>query len=212
MIDMRARKLIETKCDKLALNFVTEALRVVRMCTDEHLLRRTVSLGQHQSFLKIYFCLLYKFKETVRLKDELEAMDVQSAKEFILNSFATVDSYAATIQRRTQSLASNATKKKQKQTAAARLHKYHVLVSQYALQLILVRILSGGYGRDDLQDIFRDLLTEWIRRNKCLNNFDELFRKVIQAASSNSQIYDCCEILYEMVRHFKDNFSFKIPV
>lgn len=202
MIDMRAQKLVESKCDRFAFNFVTEALRTIRMCTDEHLLRRTVSLRQHQSLLEIYYCLLYKFKETVRLKTELDALDLQSAKEFILNSFATINAFEANNQKQTESQAINGTKKKQKQSAGARLHKYHVLVSQYALQLILVRILTGGYGTEYLYDIFRDLLAEWIRRHKPQHNFDELFRKVIQAASSNSQIYDCCEILYEMVSVF----------
>lgn len=201
MIEMRARKLVESKCDRFAFNFVTEALRAIRMCTDEHLLRRTVSLRQHQSLLEIYYCLLYKFKETVRLKTELDALDVQSAKEFILNSLATIDTFEAK-QKRTQSQALNTATKKQKQSAAARLHKYHVLVSQYALQLILVRILNGGYGTDVLYDHFKDLLSEWIRRHKDRDNFDELFRKIIQSASSNSQIYDCCEILYEMVGVF----------
>lgn len=197
MIEMRARKLIESKCDKLALNFVMEALRAIRMCADDHLLRQTVSLLQHHNLLEMYFCLLYKFKESSRLKTELESMEIVSAKEFILNSFATIDAYLANQQYR----AKFQTKMKPKVTCAGRLHKYHVSVSQYALQLILVRILSGEYSETiGLDTIFQDLLIEWIRRNLDRNNFDELFQKLIQTASSNSQIYESCEIVFEWVR------------
>lgn len=200
MIDMRARKLIESKCDKLALNFISEALRVIRSCTDDHLLRRTVSLLQHQCLHEMYYSLLYKFKESTRLKVELEAMELESAKEFILHSFATIDAHVATNDTlKSKLIASNAAKKDPKQSHTQRLHKYQDSVSQYALQLILVRILSGEYGTDGLDAIFKELLTEWIRRNKQKMNFDELFQKLIQTAVSNSQIYDCCEILYELV-------------
>lgn len=196
MIEMRARKLIETKCDRFALNFVTEALRVIRLCTDEHLLRQTVSLIQHQSLLEIYFSLLYKFKESSRLKTELETMDVQAAKEFILNSFATIDIYVSRNER-LQRLKSQT--EQIKPTAAGRLHKYQVSLSQYALQLILTRILSAEYSTDGLDVAFRDLLTEWIRRKKHHANFGELFHKLVQTTASSSYVYDCCEILYEMV-------------
>ncbi|XP_055312611.1 uncharacterized protein LOC129574543 isoform X2 [Sitodiplosis mosellana] len=197
MIEMRARKLIETKCDRLAMNFVTEALRVIQMCTDEHVLRRTVSLGHNQTLLEIYFSLMYKFKESSRLKTELEAMELESVKEFIINSFATIDAHVALTNRK-KSIAKPKTGKKEQLSSAARLHKYHLAVSQYALQLILVRILSGEYTTNGLENIFRRLLIEWIRRNKDLTNFEELFQKLIQTAASNSQIYDCCEILFEM--------------
>lgn len=201
MIEMRARKLIETKCDQFAMNFVMEALRVIRICADDHLLRQTVSVIQHQSLLEIYFSLLYKFKESSRLKIELESMDLQSAKEFILNSFQTIDIHIAKIERLLRFNLKNTTKHEQiKQSAAGRLHKYHLSVSQYALQLVLVRILNEEYGTDGLYYVFRDLLTEWIQRNKNQCNFDELFQKLIQTAACNSYIYDCCEILYEMVR------------
>lgn len=205
MIEMRAHALIESKCDKLALNFITEALRAIRMCTNDHSLRRTVSLLQHQRLLEMYFSLLYKFKESSRLKQELEEMEIESAKEFIVNSFATVDANEAKnpkLQSNSESF--NAKKRSSsKQTSSSsscvmRLHKYHVLVSQYALQLILVRVLSGEYGLG-LDYIFTDLLTEWIRRNKSQANFDELFQKLINTAVSNAVIYDCCEVLYKLV-------------
>ncbi|XP_031617631.1 uncharacterized protein LOC116337332 isoform X2 [Contarinia nasturtii] len=197
MIDMRVKKLIASKCDRFAMNFVTEALRAIQTCTDDHMLRRVVSLGQNQSLLEIYFSFLYKFKESSRLKVELEAMHLDSAKEFILNCFATIDFYEATNQRLRSTIhASNAMKKAH--PAAARLHKYHVSVSQYALQLILVRLLAGEYGNDGVEATFRDLLTEWIRRNREQENFDKLFHKLIQTASSNSRIYECCEILYDL--------------
>lgn len=191
---MRARKLIESKCDKLAMNFITEALRVIRICTDDHLLRRTVSLLQHQSLLEMYYSLLFKFKDSNRLKTELEAMEIESAKEFIVNSFATIDAYVAN-----QNQRANNTQEKKRQTCAGRLHKYHVSVSQYALQLVLVRILSGEYGTDGLESAFQALLSEWIQRNKQRDDFDELFQKLIQTAASNSQIYSCCEILFDLV-------------
>lgn len=207
MIDMRARKLIESKCDKLALNFISAALRVIRSCTDDHLLRRTVSLLQHQGLLEMYFALLYKFKESTRLKTELEAMELESAKEFVIHSFATIDAHVARTDKLKPKLnVSSAVKKDNKPSHTMRLHKYQDLVSQYALQLILVRILGGEYDIDGLDGIFKDLLSEWIRRNKQKSNFDELFQKLIQTAESNSQIYDCCEILYELVselNHFQ---------
>lgn len=210
---MRARKLIETKCDRLAMNFVTEALRMIRLCSDEHILRKTVSLGQHQTLYEIYFSLMYKFKESSRLKVELEAMDLEQVIDFIVNSFASIDAHVALTKRlmekeqqqQQQELQppspsqQQTGKKKQQLSSAARLHKYHVAVSQYALQLILVRILSGEYVTDCLDFAFRRLLIEWIRRNKELHNFDELFQKLIQTAATNARIYDCCEILYEMV-------------
>lgn len=191
MIDMRACKLIESKCDRLALNFISEALRAIRMCTDDHLLRRTVSLRQHQHLLELYFSLLYKFKESSRLKTEFESMEIVSVKEFILSSFASIDTYLAN-----QKLQP---KKGQKVTCAGRLHKYHVSVSQYALQLILVRFLSGQYGTDGLATVFEHLLIEWIRRNESRTDFHELFQKIIQTAASNTQIYECCQIIFEWV-------------
>lgn len=202
MIEMRARALIESKCDKLALNFITEALRAIHMCTHDHLLRRTVSLLQHQSLFELYFSLLYKFKESSRLKTELEAMKVDAVKEFIVNSFATIDANEAT-NPALKSQTPNATKKCKKPTCTTRLHKYHVSVTQYALQYILVRVLSGEYGTSDLETVFIALLTEWIRRNKPKDNFYELFRKLIQTAYSSEVIYDCCRVLYEMVRSSK---------
>lgn len=207
MIEMRARKLIETKCDRLAMNFVTEALRIIRLCNDEHILRKTVSLGQHQTLYEIYFSLMYKFKDSSRLKAELEAMDLEQVVDFIVNSFASIDAHVALTkklvkkqQQQQPSPSQQQTgKRKEQLSATARLHKYHVAVSQYALQLILVRILSGEYTTDCLDYAFRRLLIEWIRRNKEVQNFDELFQKLIQTAATNARIYDCCEILYEMV-------------
>lgn len=202
MIQMRVQALIESKCDKLALNLLTEALRVIRTCTNDHLLRRTISVLQHQNLLEMYFSLLYKFKESSRLKCELEAMDIEAAKEFIINSFATIDANEATnpkLKPNPQAINTKMSKTDNKQSYIVRLHKYHASVSQYALQLILVRMLSGEYGMDDLENVFTALLTEWIRRNKHKENFDELFQKLIQTASSNSVIYDCCEILYRLV-------------
>lgn len=210
MIEMRTRKLIESKCDRLAMNFVTEALRVIRMCTDEHVLRRTVSLGQHQSLLEIYFSLLYKFKESSRIKIELEAMDLESIKEFIINSFATIDAHVAMTNSKLKQKSQTVNNKKQQQSSAVRLHKYHVSVSQYALQLILVRILCGEYGMNGLENIFKDLLTEWIRRNKQQPNFGELFQKLLQTSASNTQIYECCEFLYELVSVIIKNKILKI--
>lgn len=216
MIELRARALIESKCDRFALNFVTEALRSIRMCTDDHMLRRTVSVLQHQSLLEMYYSLLWKFKESSRLKTELEAMEIESAKEFIQYSFATIDANEMKLSKfklQTNGQAAGSSTKAAMalakrsagiQACTQRLHKYHVLVSHYALQLILVRLLSGEYGMDDLETPFRTLLTEWILRNKPKDNFDELFQKLIQTASSNAVVYDCCEILYELVsfEHF----------
>lgn len=195
MIEMRARKLIESRCERLALNFVIEALRVIQSCTDEHLLRRTVSLGQHQTLLEMYYCLLYKFKELARIKTELEQMAVDSAKEFIINSFVTIDAHQ--IHSKSQSSRANARKQ---QSCAQRLHKYLVLVSQYALQLILVRLLGGEYGTNGLESAFQDLLSAWIRRHKPQANFDELFQKLVNTAASNNVAYECCELLYHTVR------------
>lgn len=197
------RKLIESKCDRLAMNFVTEALRIIRHCSDIHLLRRTVSLGQHQSMLEIYFSLLYKFKESSRLKIEFESMEFEQFKEFIINSFATIDAYMAMTTNLKLKQKSHGIAGKKQQTSAQRLHKYQVSVSQYALQLILVRILSGKYSMDGLDYEFKQLLVVWIQRNRQLENFEELFQKLIQTAASNSQIYECCEILYEMVSYTK---------
>lgn len=202
MIEMRARALVESKCEKLALNFITEALRVIRACTNEHLLRRTVSMLQHQSLLEIYFSLLYKFRQSSRIKQELEEMELESVKEFIVNSFATIDANAAKhLKSQAISSTSNTPKRSstKQTTCAMRLHKHHVLVSQYALQLILVRVLSGEYGLG-LGDIFTALLSEWVQHNKPKENFDELFQKLINTAVSNAVVYDCCEVLYEMVR------------
>lgn len=198
---MRARKLIESKCDKLAMNFITEALRVIQLCTNEHLLRRTVSLLQHQNLLEMYFSLLWKFKQSSHLKSKLEAMEIESAKEFILNSFATVDAYEAQQKQRSAKLPANKSEPP-KVTCAGRLHKYHLSVTQYALQLILVRLLSGVYGADGdngLDIVFQHLLTEWIRRHKDRGDFYALFQKLVQTSATNAVTYDCCEILFAWV-------------
>lgn len=84
MIDMRLRKLVESKCDDLAIRFCRRALQAIRVCGNNHPLRQTVSVRQHQSILETYFSLLVKFKKINDLKNELELMDYETVAEFIL--------------------------------------------------------------------------------------------------------------------------------
>lgn len=239
MIMLRAQKLVEDKCDYYAMKFIRQAFRAIRSCTEAHPLRQVVSFRQHIVLLGIYLSLLYKYKKVDELKAELELMSFETAKDFILLSFASVKDEEEKLNKQrieamqaandANTTSQNKRKKKQdkkeekksnrkstkaqqvsttpdvvnipKPTNASRLHKYHILVNQYALQLILVRILSTN----DVVDLegnengIGDLLKLWIEENKHRDNFADLFRQLVQRAKADGTIFSICEFYHQTV-------------
>lgn len=104
MITMRLRKLIESKCDELAIRFCRRALKAIRGCDNMHPLRQTVSVRHHQTILETYFSLLVKYKKLNELKQELESIDFDSMDEFILNNINTISTNAENSKREKCSL------------------------------------------------------------------------------------------------------------
>lgn len=90
MIVMRAQKLIEAKCDQMGMRLIRKALCAIRSCTADHPLRQNVSVKQHLNLLEMYLSLLYKYKKLTELKNELDSMTYDSAKEFIYYSYSSI--------------------------------------------------------------------------------------------------------------------------
>lgn len=202
MIEMRAQKLIESRtCDDMALRFICRALRAIRTCTDDHMLRKTVSCRQLQSLLECYLSLLYKMKRYDKLRHELESMDLESVREFIVNSFWSVSQYLTMNHKENCSTAKERNReKKTEKSWIDRLLKYHLSVCKYAVQLILTRILNEEYKNENLNETLGELLGIWIKQNRQQPNFNELFRRLVQTSKTSAQIYNCCEYFYRMVR------------
>lgn len=215
---MRVRKLVESKCDQLALKLSRQAIRAIRYCTDAHPLRQTVSVRQHQSLLEVYLSLLFKYKKIAEIKDELQQMDYESSTEFLINSFSSINENESIIVNRNAvaitsqrneidqnkiasiAITSTATPGSQlgKRLNSNRLHKHHVRVSQYALQLFIVRTLTEE-SNDTRNSTLEQFLGFWIEQHKHESNFQDLFAKLVHNAQNKFQKYICCESLYKTV-------------
>lgn len=222
MITMRLKKLVESKCDELAVRFCGRALVAIRECSDTHALRQTVSVRQHQIILEAYFALLLKFKKMNELKQELEKMDFNLMGEFILNYINTINATEENtshtifdsstevpkknpVPSQSQAVPSNspsATNKciSNEQNHSNRLHKYLVKVNEFALQLFVLRILNDSEFAENTHRVtLQQFLTIWIDQHKHEQNFGTLFKKLIANSRKRPQMYISCEILYNQV-------------
>lgn len=207
MIVMRVQKLVESKCDQLAFKLCRQAIHAIRLCTNAHPLRHTVSVRQHQSLLETYLSLLFKSKRLDDINAELDSMDADSAAEYIENSIISIGKTEIIIARKkaisnnvdVASLATN-----NSHLYVNRLHKYHVRVSQYALQYFLLKTLRADHSEENSARIQR-LLRLWLDQHRNESNFHDLFSKLVLNSKSKFQIYFCCETLYRMVSFFPRN-------
>lgn len=203
MIVMRVQKLVESKCDPMAFRLCRQAIHAIRLCTDAHPLRHTVSVRQHQSLLETYFSLLYKFNKLEDIKVELNAMDAESAVDYIENSFISIGKMEMVIaKKKTTGSNSNASSiipnKYDNHLYVNRLHKYHVRISQYALQYFLVKSLRAEHS-DENSYMIQRLLRLWLDQHQKEPNFHDLFSKLVLNSQTKFQIYLCCETLYRSV-------------
>lgn len=213
MIVMRAQKLVESKCDQLAFRLCRQAIHAIRLCTDVHPLRHTVSVRQHQSLLETYLSLLFKSKRLDEVNAELDAMDGGSAVEYIENSFISISKTEVLLARKISNItngngngtgttiATATTTDVNSQFCVNRLHKYLVRVSQYALQYILLKALRADHSDENAHVVCR-LLRLWMDQHRTEDNFHELYSKLVLNSKTKFQIYLCCEILYRAVSHF----------
>lgn len=188
MIELRAQKLIENKCDEFAIRFIKHALMSIRLCTDNHILRQTISNRQLQSLMDNHLSLLFKTNQIAKMKNELESMDLTTAKEYIENGFLMITHH---------------------NQHPNPLYKYHKIVSKYAVQFILVRMLNGCYAREEHPNHYEirgTLFTIWIHQNKNETNFFTLFHQLLLTAKSKSTLYNCCQQIYEMVNSINHFF------
>lgn len=209
MIEMRAQKLIEIgDCDDIAITFLSHALHAIYACTNDHLLRQTVSCRQLQSLLECYLSLLSKTRQMDRLKKELELMSLETIKEFIVNSFLSISEYDRINQMKSSSSVDEENKsgkkrkknKKVKKTWIEILLEHHISVSKFAVQFVLVRILNDEYKNDgNIDKILEKLLGIWIEQNRGESDFEELFTKLVMNTTDNRKIYECCESFHRLV-------------
>lgn len=198
---MRVQKLVESKCDQLAFKLCQHAIHAIRLCTNAHPLRHTVSVRQHQSLLETYLSLLFKSKRLDDIKIELDSMDADSAAEYIENSFISIGKTEIVIaKKKTIGNNGNTSSKTDSNNHlyVNRLHKYHVRVSQYALQYFLVKTLRADHT-DENSTMIRRLLRLWMDQHRDESNFSELFSKLVLNSKTKFQIYFCCETLYRSV-------------
>lgn len=187
MLVMRTQKLIDSKCDQLALKLCRRIIQSIRMCSDCHPLRKTVSIVQHQFILQTYCALLYKYKKMDELKSELNAIDIESALKFI--EYAHLK-YERLIKREL-----NESDGKRKSN---RLIKYVQHVNQFALQYFLVKNLRTGCG-DRHSRIVQLMLKMWLIQHHVDADFSAMFAKLVENAANQSLVYACCDTLHRTV-------------
>lgn len=203
MIVMRVQKLVESKCDQLAFKLCRHAIHAIRLCTNAHPLRHTVSVRQHQSLLETYLSLLFKLKRLDDINTELDSMDAESAAEYIENSFISIEKTETIIAKKkaicnSYGNVASMSDNNSSHLYVNRLHKYHVRISQYALQYLLVNTLRADHS-DENSAMIRRLLRLWMDQHRTQLNFNDLFSKLVLNSKTKFQIYFCCETLYETV-------------
>lgn len=198
MIALRLRKLVESKCDKMALNFSQKAIYAIHRSSDDQPLRKTVSVRQHQDLQETYLSLLFKFKELDLLKKELQSMDDDSAYDFLRSSLDTEKAS----QTKTEQVNPALITASDKRSGGNRLLKYQIKVNQIALQLYVIRLLSNNdFSEEANADRLRHYLKRWIHHYKDEANFKESFKKLVNNARCRLQLYLACETLFAAVSY-----------
>lgn len=190
MMALRTIKLVESKCDQMALKLSHRATLALRSCTGSHRLRNVVSIEQHQLLMEIYFSLLYKYKKLEKIKFELRILDDQSLHRFIECTFNRLNDSIA----------------KPKYHRIARLTKYLKCVNQFALQFRLVQLLHFDYNSQLHDQLIQPLFLLWLRQHRGATNFNELLMKLMANAVDKNQKYLCCQIIHESVSICSINF------
>lgn len=197
MIRLRLRKLIDSKCDKLALNFSQKVIRAIRCSTDDQMLRQTVSFSQYQDLQETFLSLLYKFKKLDELKRELQSMDDNSAYDFLRHSLDSETTQNRMTEENPLPLDAQIPNKK---SNGSRLLKYLSKVNQIALQLYVIRLLvMDDFQKSGHVDKFNYFLCLWLRQHKDEPTFREIFQKLMKNAKSRSGLYCACDVLHSEV-------------
>lgn len=198
MIDLRAKKLVEIRLFPMALNFTRHALRAIRACTYSLALQQNISERQILVMMEIYYALLFEDRKSESLNRELEALNLDLADRFIQHLFASLKDYSKLD---SVSKASNKStnKSNEKRLWIHKIYKPYKHMSQYSLRFILKRILNDGYAHYADRHVLKDLLSIWINEYKKCDDFESQFRILVQTSKTNSLIYDCCELFYELV-------------
>lgn len=197
MIRLRLRKLIDSKCDDLALNFSQKVIQAIRCSSDDQMLRRTVSILQYQDLQETCLSLLYKFKKLDEVKRELQSMDDISAYDFLRNSLDSETTQNRMTEENPLPLDAQTPNKK---SNANRLLKYLAKVNQIALQLYVIRLfVVDDFKKSGHVDKFNYFLCLWLRKHKHEPAFREHFQKLMKNAKSRSALYCACDVLHSEV-------------
>lgn len=196
MIELRAQKLVESKLNPFAVNFTRHALRAIRSCTNGHTLLANLSTRHHQCIMEIYYTLLLKSEKFSSLQSELAALDIQLAKQFIKNTYATLQEMS-----KTPPKSSDTSKKSDKKRSwLDRLRKPYIYMSSFVLRFTLKRILNEDPPQESNDHILKELLDIWIIEHEGAADFESLFSDLVQTKSqSSARIYDCCEYFHQKV-------------
>lgn len=190
---MRTQNLIDAKCDKFALKLIERIIYAIRRCTNCHPLRKTLSIMQHQYLLQAYFSLLFKFKRIDHLKNELNAIDLESALKFIEYTYFKCDHFQAS-----QSQWKNIIDAELKITN--RLHKFTQHMKQFSLQFFLIKFLRNNVEHNVNYDrIIQIMIKIWLIAHHDSEDFNIMFTKLVENTSTNMLTYLCCDTLYKTV-------------
>lgn len=205
MIMLRLLKLIDTKCDRLALNFCQKALQAIRASSGTEALRTSVTEGNYQKLQQTYLSLLVKFKQGDVLKATLKAMDYDTATDFLRYSRDAEITERASLINSEQSnavpITSTSTTAVPKKPSEYRLLKYLSKVNKIALNSYLIQLFEmETFVEDKHRDLMTHYLAIWIREHRSENNFHALFKNLVNRATSSARIFIACDILCIEVR------------
>lgn len=193
MIELRAQKLVESKLNSMAIKFVRHAIRAIRACAPGHMLPTNITSGQYQCIMEIYFTLLLDEEMKSILKKELMAFDIQSAKQFIVNTHKTLRDMAEKTPLKTK-------KSDKRRSWLDRLREQYIYMSSYVLNVILKRIMDENPPQEINTQSMKEILEIWMYNNRNADDFEEKFRALVNT-KSKARIYHCCEYFLETVSH-----------
>lgn len=195
MIIMRLERLVDTKCDKLAVNFCQKALQAIRASGPSEVLQTSVTTGNYQRLLRNWLALLVKLKQFDTMKSILESMSDEDISDFLrFSRDAELSQRTAEITQQSLPLplATPATKR----STEHRLLKNLSRVNQIALHLYIIRLLRMDPFDEELnRNILLHYLTLWISDYSDKEDFDTLFKDLLKNAATSRQSFIACDAL-----------------
>lgn len=190
MIMMRLEKLVETKCDRMALNFCQKVLQAIRNSSETENLYTTVTTGNFQKLQRILLSLMVKLKQFDALKATVQAMDFDTLTDFLR--------YSRDAEYKAQQITDDPTllTPQLKRSSEIRLLKHLSIVNRYALNTYLGRLFAMKPFNEDLyRELFVHYLTIWVRQNRDNRLFHELFKELVSDAVDNVTAFIACDAL-----------------